>query len=126
MPVATSEPVWNRIARLREEKRWSQAELGRQVGITRSAINKIELGQRPHVSAAVVAGIALALGVTFEELWYGAQGAPQRPLAARIRELANDIEAATLAASSSPSAASTGPRKGAGRPGAARSRPSRS
>lgn len=36
----------NRIINLREAKDWSQAELGRKIGLEKSAMNKIESGSR--------------------------------------------------------------------------------
>ncbi|MDT2845506.1 helix-turn-helix domain-containing protein [Enterococcus thailandicus] len=36
----------NRIINLRESKDWTQAELGRKIGLEKSAMNKIESGSR--------------------------------------------------------------------------------
>ncbi len=46
-------PVKNRIHVLRAERRWSQAALGEQVGVSRQAINAVETGKHdPSLSLA--------------------------------------------------------------------------
>lgn len=43
----------NRIHVLRAERRWSQAELGERVGVSRQAINAVETGKHdPSLSLA--------------------------------------------------------------------------
>jgi putative transcriptional regulator len=45
--------VKNRIHVLRAERRWSQAELGERVGVSRQAINAVETGKHdPSLSLA--------------------------------------------------------------------------
>jgi len=45
--------VKNRIHLLRAERRWSQAELGERVGVSRQAINAVETGKHaPSLSLA--------------------------------------------------------------------------
>ncbi|PWE17100.1 transcriptional regulator [Marinicauda salina] len=58
----------NRIRVLRAERRWSQAELGERVGVSRQAINAVESGK--HVpSLALAFGIAQAFGLSIEEVF---------------------------------------------------------
>lgn len=56
-----------KIRRLRESREWTQAELARKVGITKSAISTYELGIRTP-SADVVCGFAKAFGVSADYL----------------------------------------------------------
>lgn len=56
-----------KIKRLRESREWTQAELARKVGITKSAISTYELGIRTP-SADVVCGFAKAFGVSADYL----------------------------------------------------------
>ncbi|MEO2725334.1 helix-turn-helix transcriptional regulator, partial [Enterococcus faecium] len=41
-----SKDLVNRIIDLREKRDWNQAELGRKIGLEKSAMNKIENGTR--------------------------------------------------------------------------------
>ncbi|MBR9825603.1 MAG: helix-turn-helix transcriptional regulator [Alphaproteobacteria bacterium] len=51
----------NRLRVLRAERRWSQAELGEQVGVSRQAINAVETSKHdPSLS------LAFALAEAFE------------------------------------------------------------
>lgn len=56
-----------KIKRLRESREWTQAELARKVGVTKSAISTYELGMRTP-SADVVCGFAKAFGVLADYL----------------------------------------------------------
>lgn len=56
-----------KIKRLRESREWTQAELARKVGVTKSAISTYELGMRTP-SADVVCGFAKAFGVSADYL----------------------------------------------------------
>lgn len=56
-----------KIRRLRESREWTQAELARKVGVTKSAISTYELGNRTP-SADVVCGFAKAFGVSADYL----------------------------------------------------------
>lgn len=61
-----------RISEARKARRWTQEELGtRAGGYGRPAINLLEHGRRPNPTAALVYGVAMALGLTFEDLWLG-------------------------------------------------------
>ncbi|MCC8069549.1 MAG: helix-turn-helix domain-containing protein [Ruminococcus sp.] len=57
----------NALTKVREAKGMSQAELARQVGVTKQAINNIEHGiSIPNVNTAML--IAIALGTTVDYL----------------------------------------------------------
>lgn len=56
-----------KIKKLRESRDWSQAELARRAGITKSAISTYELGMRTP-SADVVCSFAKAFGVSADYL----------------------------------------------------------
>lgn len=56
-----------KIKKLRESRDWSQAELARRAGITKSAISTYELGMRTP-SADVVCAFAKAFGVSSDYL----------------------------------------------------------
>ena len=56
-----------KIKKLRESRNWSQAELARRAGITKSAISTYELGMRTP-SADVVCAFAKAFGVSADYL----------------------------------------------------------
>ncbi len=52
----------------RDERRFTQAELGRLCGITAQYVSFLETGQRPRVSRAVLADLARALKVDADAL----------------------------------------------------------
>lgn len=56
-----------KVKRLRESRDWSQAELARRAGVTKSAISTYELGIRTP-SADVVCSLAKAFGVSADYL----------------------------------------------------------
>lgn len=56
-----------KVRRLRESREWSQAELARRTGVTKSAISTYELGTRTP-SAEVVCAFAKAFGVSSDYL----------------------------------------------------------
>ena len=56
-----------KVRRLRESRDWSQAELARRAGITKSAISTYELGLRTP-SADVVCAFAKVFGVSADSL----------------------------------------------------------
>lgn len=56
-----------KVKRLRESRDWSQAELARRAGITKSTISTYELGIRTP-SADVVCSFAKAFGVSADYL----------------------------------------------------------
>ncbi len=67
--------VGNNIRRLREEKHLTQEILSAKLqllgcDITRSAVAKIEVGQR-HIYADEIRLLKEILGVSFEEIFYG-------------------------------------------------------
>ena len=58
----------NRIHVLRAERRWSQAELGERVGVSRQAINAVETGKHdPSLSLAFK--IAEVFELTIEDVF---------------------------------------------------------
>lgn len=58
----------NRIRVLRAEHRWSQAELGERVGVSRQAVNAVETGKHdPSLSLAFK--IAEAFAVKIEDVF---------------------------------------------------------
>ena len=81
-----------RIAHAREEKRWTQEELGEAAGgYSRAAVNRLEHGDRLNPSAALIYGVARALGMSFEELWTGVRARPAAGVVA-VREALRQIE----------------------------------
>ena len=69
-----------RIALLRARKGWSQAELGRQLGVSASAIGMYEQGRR-EPSLGLVVRIARLFGVTTDYLLTGEMLHPELPSA---------------------------------------------
>ena len=59
--------VGKRIAKLREEKGWTQKRLAKIAGLSKSYIASIEEGKRPGIKAAAM--IAEALGVEVTKLF---------------------------------------------------------
>lgn len=64
-----TEIIVKNIIRLREEKGWSRAELGRNAGVDPSQISRYEKGDR-HTGTEVLEKVADALGVELYELFY--------------------------------------------------------
>jgi len=58
--------VGQKIARLRKEEGWTQKELAKATGLSKSRIAAIEEGDHPGVKTVAI--IAEALGVRMEEL----------------------------------------------------------
>lgn len=59
----------NNVAKVRREKRMSQAELADLVGVSRNTISSIETGQyQPTAKLALL--LCVALDKKFEELFY--------------------------------------------------------
>lgn len=56
-----------RLVRLREERTWTREELGKRAGLSRSAIAKVETGER-RPSIATLAAICEALECTPSDL----------------------------------------------------------
>ena len=60
--------VSNRLREVRDERRWTQAELATRVGVSRQTINSIETGRfEPSLSLALK--LALLIGVPVETLF---------------------------------------------------------
>ena len=64
----------NQIRVLRAERRWSQAELGERVGVSRQAINAVETGKHDP-SLALAFKIADVFGLRIEEVFDPKEGA---------------------------------------------------
>ncbi|HGF7649606.1 TPA: helix-turn-helix domain-containing protein [Enterococcus faecium] len=62
-----SKDLVNRIIDLREKRDWNQAELGRKIGLEKSAMNKIENGTR-RVSTEELRKLAEVFNVTTDYL----------------------------------------------------------
>lgn len=59
----------NRLKEVRTEKKISQAELAKMVGVSRNTISSIETGQyQPTAKLALI--LCIALDKKFEELFY--------------------------------------------------------
>ncbi|MBR6624192.1 MAG: helix-turn-helix transcriptional regulator [Ruminococcus sp.] len=59
----------NRLKEVRAEKKISQAELAKTVGVSRNTISSIETGQfQPTAKLALI--LAIALDLKFEDLFY--------------------------------------------------------
>ena len=58
----------NAIRVLRAERRWSQAELGERVGVSRQAINAVETGKHDP-SLLLAFNIAEAFGCKIEDVF---------------------------------------------------------
>ncbi|MBE6851531.1 MAG: helix-turn-helix transcriptional regulator [Ruminococcus sp.] len=59
----------NRLKEVRTEKKISQAELAKMVGVSRNTISSIETGQyQPTAKLALI--LCIALDMKFEELFY--------------------------------------------------------
>ncbi|MBO5318565.1 MAG: helix-turn-helix transcriptional regulator [Ruminococcus sp.] len=59
----------NRLKEVRSEKKISQAELAKTVGVSRNTISSIETGQfQPTAKLALI--LAIALDLKFEDLFY--------------------------------------------------------
>lgn len=67
MVVAKMLDLGSKVKQLRESREWSQGELARRVGITKSAISTYELGIRTP-SADVVCALAKTFGVSADYL----------------------------------------------------------
>ena len=63
----------NRLKVLRAERDWSQAELGKRVGVSRQAINAIERG-KVHPSLPLVFKLSDVFGLPIEEIFIRDQG----------------------------------------------------
>ena len=63
----------NRLKVLRAERDWSQAELGKQVGVSRQAINAIERG-KVHPSLPLAFKLSDVFGLPIEEIFIRDQG----------------------------------------------------
>lgn len=61
-------PVKNRIARLRAEHGWTQADLARQIGVSRQSVNAIETGKFDP-SLPVAFRIARLFGLSIEDVF---------------------------------------------------------
>ncbi len=61
----------NRLRVLRAERRWSQAELGERVGVSRQAINAVETGKHDPsltLAFALAGAFELAIEAVFDPI----------------------------------------------------------
>ena len=66
--------VTNRLREVRDDRRWTQAELADRVGVSRQTINSIETGRfEPSLSLALK--LALLIGEPVEKLFSLSEGA---------------------------------------------------
>lgn len=87
-----------RLARLREERGWSQKQLAARIGCRPGLVSKFETGRRTP-RAALLVHLGAALGVSVDELLGvpqkgGGRDAPQ--LAERVRQLSRRLAPAQL------------------------------
>lgn len=73
-----------RIALLRISKGWSRAELGRQLGVSTSAVGMYEQGRR-EPSLDIVSSLSQVFGVTTDYLMTGENLDMQEPVPVTIR-----------------------------------------
>lgn len=71
--IAREETFGERLRRLRTQHGWPCDELGRRAGVAKTTVNAAEL--RGSVTAATLARLAGALGVTMDYLWLGMEQA---------------------------------------------------
>src|SRR5690348_6514898 len=62
------------IAKLREEKGWTQRELGRRAGLSQTTIHKLEAGITEHPGVDVLVALASALKIPMLALVMAYQG----------------------------------------------------
>ena len=79
-----------RIAQLRKESGWSQAELGNRVGLSQQMIADYESGKKHHLPLCRVIVLADVFGVDLAELLLGQNGNAQKrgPLSKMERQIA--------------------------------------
>lgn len=70
------ETMGDRIRMLREAKRYTQTELGREVGVTKSAVSQWENGQTANIKLQTFLRLLDVLGTKYEYLIYGAARSP--------------------------------------------------
>lgn len=78
-PIDGSEPLADRIARLRKERGYSQAELAVRIGIIQALVSDYEKGKL-RLSAEMAVRFARALEVTADDLLQPQKGRKQRAL----------------------------------------------
>lgn len=83
--------IADRIRQLRQEKRWTQAELGERVGVHQKQVSSYERGVNVP-STDVLIKLAEAFDVTLDFLAFEAQGQPAK-LNIQDRELLRRFEA---------------------------------
>lgn len=70
------ETMGDRIRMLRESKGYSQAGLGAEVGVSKSAVSQWELGQTANIKLQTFLRLLEVLGAKYEYLVFGASRAP--------------------------------------------------
>jgi transcriptional regulator with XRE-family HTH domain len=61
-------PLGENVLRIRKDRGWSQDELGKLAGLSRSTIAAIELGKYKQQDTATLDRLASALGITIDQL----------------------------------------------------------
>src|ERR671911_112782 len=82
MEAVTQQELGQRIAGARRDRGWTQAELAARVGLTQTAVSRIETGARA-VGSLELAELAEALGVSVLDLLRAGQR-PMLAIAARL------------------------------------------
>lgn len=62
------------LKRIREDRGLSQDELAERCGISKSQISKLEVGRQKNPELETVVALSTALGISIEELVFGAEG----------------------------------------------------
>lgn len=71
-----------RFAHVREAMGWSKAEMSRAIGISRSAVGQIELGDTKTLKGTTVTALERATG--FSGLWLTSGKGPERKLSGAL------------------------------------------
>jgi transcriptional regulator with XRE-family HTH domain len=71
-----TETMGRRIARLREAKGWSQAELARRLGVTRASVHQWENDSSPNIRPVNLLALADILGTDPYYLVHGPDRSP--------------------------------------------------
>ena len=88
---SASGSVGERVRALREERGWSQTELGVRSGVEQTIISRMERGRMSNPSHRAIAALASALGVTAEALV-----GQEPPRTASLASEPSTLEAAVL------------------------------
>ena len=79
----------DRIREMRTQKEWSQAELARQVNVSRATVNQWESGMIKDIKLTTLMRVVEVLGCTPNHLILGPSGAVNAPQPGRKRRTAD-------------------------------------